>query len=449
MKRVHQATVLACALFAASLSNAVAALQLRISNGNPADTVNVVDQGPGDNNALVGFITYNGPVGAQWTTISSGVGTPAIGNPATPYMELHSVDVSSVGAGVLTIELTDTGFTGVGPAATSLGGISQGTASVQVYADGGNAPFGTASLITSGGPYAGVFGDNQGGLVNVSTPYSLTIVLVVTHSGPDRNRTAIDIDFSVTPDTGCPACINPNLGLGAAAGETVLQLGSGKVSITGPAGGIIGDVAIGPKGSLSMSGDEYVTGTIKLATGAKFSNSSHGIVNVQQNVNLSAEIAAAYAANLNAASLPCSQTFAKLDGKVTTILGAVGVNVICVGDISLSGKQIALTGPVGTQFIINVKGKFSLTGGGAGPQIRATGGVQPKDVLYNLVGPGADVAFSGGGGGVDCCAAVVDGTLLAPYRKINLSPGLVNGQIISGLDINIVSGSSVRCPPCP
>jgi hypothetical protein len=65
------------------------------------------------------------------------------------------------------------------------------------------------------------------------------------------------------------------------------------------------------------------------------------------------------------------------------------------------------------------------------------------------MGAGADVAFSGGSGGVSCCAAIVDGTLLAPYRKINLSPGLVNGQVISSKDINIVSGSSVRCPPCP
>jgi len=61
---------------------------------------------------------------------------------------------------------------------------------------------------------------------------------------------------------------------------------------------------------------------------------------------------------------------------------------------------------------------------------------------------GGQVAFSGGGGGTGCCKAIVDGTLLAPNRKIALSPGLVNGQVISGLDISIVSGSSVRCR-CP
>ena len=144
------------------------------------------------------------------------------------------------------------------------------------------------------------------------------------------------------------------------------------------------------------------------------------------------------------------QSFAKLDGKtVTTITGVPGVNVICVGDVSLSGKQITLLGPAGARFIINVRGRFVLTGGGRGPQIRVAGGVQPKDVLYNVIGAGSDIAFSGGGGGVNCCAAIVDGTLLAPQRKINLSPGLVNGQIISGKEINIVSGASVRCLPSP
>jgi hypothetical protein len=259
---------------------------------------------------------------------------------------------------------------------------------------------------------------------------------------------SIDCGYVRQPNP-CPDCSDPDLGLGAAAGCTVLQLGPAKVSITGPAGGIVGDICIAPNGTLSMSGDQFVTGEVHLGPGAKFSNSSGTSVNVVQNVDLSAEISAAYADAAAAASLPCSQSFAKVDGStVTTIVGGVGLNVICVGDVVLGGKQVTLTGPAGAKFILNVSGKFVLTGGGAGPQIRVAGGVQPKDVLYNIIGTGADVAFSGGGGGVDCCKAVVDGTLLAPFRKINLSPGLVNGQVISGKDISIVSGSSVRCP-CP
>jgi hypothetical protein len=250
----------------------------------------------------------------------------------------------------------------------------------------------------------------------------------------------------------CPDCVDPVFGLGAASGSSVFELRAHSVSITGPPGGIIGDISIAPNGKPSLTGSEYVTGTIFLGAGATFSDSSSGGVGgVVHNVDLSAQIAEAYAANANNAALPCSQSFTTLDGKsVTTITGNHRVNVICVKDMSLSGKQILLTGPADAKFVFNITGKLVLTGGGLGPQIRvdASAGIPPSAVLYNLIGTGQDVAFSGGGGGVNCCAAIVDGTILAPYRKIALSPGLVNGEVISGLDISIVSGPSVKCPPC-
>ncbi|HSU55781.1 MAG TPA: SdrD B-like domain-containing protein [Candidatus Dormibacteraeota bacterium] len=254
------------------------------------------------------------------------------------------------------------------------------------------------------------------------------------------------------PPPPCTNCVDAALGLGAAAGTSVLELGASQVSITGPPGGILGDIGIAPNGKLSITGSEYVTGTIKLGAGATFANSSSGAIGgVQNNVDLSAQINAAYAANASNASLPCTQTFTTLNGSIPVITGGHGVNVICVKDISLSGKQILLTGPSDAKFVFNITGKLVLTGGGLGPQIRvdASAGIATSAVLYNLIGTGADVAFSGGGGGVSCCAAIVDGTILAPYRKIALSPGLVNGEVISGLNISIVSGSSVRCPPCP
>ena len=276
--------------------------------------------------------------------------------------------------------------------------------------------------------------------ITVTNSGSYTVTVTDTNG---CSATSAAVDVTVSGET----CGNPSLG---AAGDcAVLELSTAKVSITGPAGGILGDICIAPGGSLAMSGDQFVTGTVKLGAGARFANSSHGTVNVTQNVDLSSEISDAFAAAANAAGLPCTQSFARLDGSgVTTITGGVGTNVICVRDVVLAGKKITLTGPAGAQFIFNVTGKFVLTGGGTGPQIRVAGGVQPKDVLYNLIGTGPDVAFSGGGGGENCCAAIVDGTLLAPFRKIKLSPGLVNGAVISAQDINIVSGSSVRCPRC-
>jgi choice-of-anchor A domain-containing protein len=255
------------------------------------------------------------------------------------------------------------------------------------------------------------------------------------------------------PPPPCPPCVDPELGLNAASDTTVLELGASQVSINGPAGGILGNIFIAPGGKANFSGGgEYLIGNVYLGAGATYQNSGLTVSgSVLFNQDLSAEIAAAYAAASSDASLGCSQTFATLDGKsVTTIVGGHGLNVICVTDINLSGSQIKITGPSDAKFIFNVKGKFVLTGGGAGPQIRVdtSAGLTPSDVLYNIIGTGPDVAFSGGGGGANCCAAIVDGTLLAPYRKIALSPGLVNGEVISGMDISIVSGSSVRCPVC-
>jgi choice-of-anchor A domain-containing protein len=245
--------------------------------------------------------------------------------------------------------------------------------------------------------------------------------------------------------------VDPALGLGAATGESVLELGPSSVQITGPAGGLIGNVAIAPHGQLQMSGSEYITGTISLGAGATFQNSSSGSIGpVLQNVDLSAQIAAAYAAANAASNMPCTQVFNGLDGKnVTQITGVAGVNVICVhGDIVLNGTQIALTGPSTAKFIFNITGKLVMNGGGNGPGIRVdpSSGILPSAVLYNVLGAGQDVAMTGGGGGINCCVAILDGTLLAPGRKIALSPGLVNGEVISAQNISIVSGSSVRCP---
>jgi hypothetical protein len=243
----------------------------------------------------------------------------------------------------------------------------------------------------------------------------------------------------------CPACVDPGLGLGAAAGCTVLELGPSSVSITGPAGGLLGDVCIAANGHLSMSGSEYITGDIRLGPGATFSNSSSGSIGqVFTNVDLSAEINAAYAAAASASARPCTQSYASLTNN-QTITGNGGMNVVCCNDVVLNGKIVTLSGGASDFFILNVTGRFVLTGGG---KILASG-VPASHVLYNIRGTGADVAFSGGGGGINCCNARVDGTLLAPSRRIALSPGLVNGEVISALNISIVSGSGVHCPSCP
>ena len=54
--------------------------------------------------------------------------------------------------------------------------------------------------------------------------------------------------------------------------------------------------------------------------------------------------------------------------------------------------------------------------------INANSGLQPKDVLYDLVGSGSALTVTGGG--------QIDGTILAPDRDVKLSVVKVNGEVI-------------------
>src|SRR5205823_4988887 len=253
-------------------------------------------------------------------------------------------------------------------------------------------------------------------------------------------------DQSHTVNTGSTTCASPVVG---AAGDcTVLELDGSKVDVTGPPGGLVGDVCIGPNGKLSITGGEFVTGEVRLAAGATFAKSGPGTVgSVETNQDLSAEINAAIAASADAASRPCTITLSSISNATTINAtgGGAAPTVVCVGDVVLNGRTVTLSGVSGDSFIINVTGKFVLNGGSR----IVVSGIQPKDVLYNILGSGQQVAFTGGGGGSGCCKSSVDGTLIALHRNIALSPGVVNGELIGGQNISIVSGASVKCPPSP
>jgi len=323
-------------------------------------------------------------------------------------------------------------------------------------------------LVTSPDDVDGNPNDNHVQFPCGSGPHLVSYSVVVTNTGDAdlSNIVIIDPDLDCTllgpfslPAGGfisfplCPAmqfdcgmgdnsnnCANPMLN--QAAGCTVLQVGPYKVDMTGPPGCIEGDVCIGPNGKLTMSGSQCITGSIKLDSGATFKSSSSGSIGPVVQMNLSAEINAAIAASQGAAALPCTQSIDTLKNGMN-IAGNGGLNVICVKNVTLN-QPIYLNGTANDVFVINVTGKFALTSHGS---ILVAGGVTRNHVLYNIIGTGEQVAFSGGGGGVNCCNAVVDGTLIALERKIALSPGLVNGQLVGGRDISIVSGASVRCPP--
>ena len=78
-------------------------------------------------------------------------------------------------------------------------------------------------------------------------------------------------------------------------------------------------------------------------------------------------------------------------------------------------------------------------------QVIAAAGLSDMNVVFNVEGT-QGVAFSGGLN-QEC---VLDGVILAEDATVSLTPGAVNGEIISGMNINIASGGSVNAPtPTP
>src|SRR6185437_3602963 len=141
MKRITT-TILACGALALAAQHAGAAAQLRLSDGTVAGTVTVVDDDPNDSlNTTPGAIAYIGPVGPNWTAnVTVGTTYPNMGTAGSPQMDVGS-DNTSAGAGTLTIDFTQDGFTSGGAAVISIGGTSAGTVTYSVYTDSANTPF--------------------------------------------------------------------------------------------------------------------------------------------------------------------------------------------------------------------------------------------------------------------------------------------------------------------
>jgi hypothetical protein len=206
MKSFSHYFTLGLGVLAAGSLAVSATVQVRLSDG--INTVVIADQDVEDLDPTIGVVLYQGPVGPAWViTLSTATSKPVIGSSAAPQMDLTGLNISA-GVGTLSIEMTDTDFTGVGPFVASIGGTTEGFVSFATWTDAGNAPFGKTTPLTSQGPFPAIsYGENATNVIAGTGPYSLTLQVNVTHTGPGLS--GFDAFLYVEPEppveghTGC------------------------------------------------------------------------------------------------------------------------------------------------------------------------------------------------------------------------------------------------------
>jgi len=207
----------AVSLFVGAPMVANAAISLKLEDTATNAVVIITDGGVNDVNSTVGAITYIGTVGTWSFNVTTGVGDaifPGFG------MDISTINSTS-GAGSLRISFTETGLNwgAAGPTSFlgSIGGTTAGTVNYGLYADDADAAFGLTSQVYSTGVTYGQgssFSGAASGLATVTDPFSLTMVVDITHAG--QGSTSFDYELKVPEPTSLALLSLALLGAGAA-----------------------------------------------------------------------------------------------------------------------------------------------------------------------------------------------------------------------------------------
>jgi hypothetical protein len=222
------------------------------------------------------------------------------------------------------------------------------------------------------------------------------------------------------------ATVDPTTELGAAGPGNWAVLDQGNFSLSDPSGFIHGNVGEAT-GNFTDGGSAGVTGTIFLGSTATGSGVA-GDHLVSGSTLPASALTLANAAATFYNGVAADFTTAPSPGTVTP-----GVYKI-TGDWSPNGGTYNLT--AGQVYVFDVSGNFKPSTGASALLINDA---TPGDVIFNI---GGNLQSSGG----SSTYPRIDGIVLA-QGSISLTPGFIDGEIISDTSINIASKGAVQGVP--
>jgi hypothetical protein len=190
--------VVAIAFTMASAST-VANPMLRLTTG--FNTITITDNVGPDLSADAGVVQWSGSLGG-WDVNLSGGTSSSLGPDAVPLLDLVGQHRSTgAAADDMVIEFSQEGYTNgaLSPALTALfgniGGTTNGAIRWELWVGGGAFDLGTEVLSGSHTSPPAAFSSSRSGLVALTSPYSVTLRVIVDHSDSLVGRPISSFNF--------------------------------------------------------------------------------------------------------------------------------------------------------------------------------------------------------------------------------------------------------------